>query len=106
MLREPRLLRLLHALSIATAADDDELRETLGAFWDSQFAGTKVMIDRGIERGEVAGGVDAYRMIELLVSPLYFRALVSARDLDENLIDGAIEAVLAEAREGRPAIPA
>lgn len=101
ILHSARLLRLFHALSIATATDDEELREMVRGFWSSRFEQAGKMIERGIERGELPAGVDANRIIEQLVSPLYFRALVSGEPLEEGLIDRSIEAVVAAA----PAFP-
>jgi len=95
VLLNPRLLRLFHALSIATATDDEELREMVRGFWSSRFEQAGKMIERGIQRGELPVGVDANRTIEQLVAPLYFRALVSGEPLEETLIDSSIEAVVA-----------
>jgi len=98
VLGDARLLRLLHALSIATAADDDELRETVSAFWSLRFEQAAAMIERGVERGELPAGADAHGIIERLVSPLYFRALISAEPLDDSLIRSSLDSALRDAR--------
>lgn len=98
VLREPRSLRLFHVLSIAIAADDDELRETVNAFWSSRFEQAGEMIARGIERGEIRPEVDPHEVIERLVAPLYFRALVSAEPLDADLIRRSVELVIAHTK--------
>lgn len=98
VLEDPSLLRLLHALSIATGSDDDELRETVSAFWGSRFEQAAVMVERAVARGELPRDVDAHELIERLVSPFYFRALISAEPLDDALIGSSVEAVLSEAR--------
>lgn len=97
ILSEPRMLRFFHALSIAAASEDTELRETVAAFWDSRFDGAAVMVERAIERGELPIRTDPRPLIESLVAPLYFRVLVSAEPLDRSLIEGAVAAALSEA---------
>lgn len=96
VLCDERLLRLFHALSIATGSEDAELIETVNEFWSSRFERAAVMIERGVERGELPPDAEALEMIERLVSPLYFRALISAEPLDDELIRSSIEAVVHE----------
>lgn len=88
------MLRLFHALSVATAADDEELRETVRAFWSARFEQGGAMIERAIARGELPAGVNANRLLEQLVSPLYFRALVTGEPLDERLIEAQVALAL------------
>lgn len=98
VLGDARLLQLFHALSVAASSDDDELRETVRAFWILRFEQASTMIGRGVERGELLDEVDPHQIIERLVAPLYFRALVSGEPLDGSLIRPAIEFVLAQLR--------
>ncbi len=99
VLSDERMLRFFRTLSIAAASDDLELRETIAAFWGMRFEQAAVMIDRGIERGELPRGVDSDVLIERLISPLYFRALLSGVPLDPFLIPGAVEAALRDAAD-------
>ncbi|MBA2516551.1 MAG: TetR/AcrR family transcriptional regulator [Solirubrobacterales bacterium] len=87
VLEDARVLRLFHALSIATAAGDEELRVTVRAFWSARFEQGGAMVARAIARGELPAGVNADQLLEQLVSPLYFRALVTGEPLDERLIE-------------------
>jgi len=87
-------LRLFHALSVATATDDEELRETVRAFWSARFEQGGAMIERATARGELPAGVNADRLLEQLVSPLYFRALVTGEPLDERLIEAQVALAL------------
>jgi len=95
VLGDRRLLRLFHALSIATSCDDDELRETVNAFWSARFEQAAAMIERGIARGETRADVDPHEVIERLVAPIYFRALISAEPLDETLIRRSVALAMA-----------
>lgn len=83
-LSEPRLLRLFHALSAAGAEADDDLREVLRVFWAARFTGAEEMVTRAIGRGDLPAGRDPHDVIEELVAPSYFRALVTGEPLDEE----------------------
>jgi len=96
VLSDARLLQFFHALSVASGSDDDDLREMVGAFWRRRFEQAGAMITRGIDRGELPTAVDSHEIIERLVAPLYFRALISGEPLDESLIRGSIESALAQ----------
>jgi len=50
VLADPRLLRLFHALSVATASDDEELHETVRAFWERRFGQAAPMIEPAARR--------------------------------------------------------
>jgi len=97
-LAEPRLLRLFHALSAAGAEAEDDLGETLQAFWGSRFAGAEGMVARAVERGELPRSVNAHALIEQLVAPAYFRALVSGEPLEGGFTRRCVAAALAAAR--------
>ena len=60
------------------------------------------MIERAVERRELRPDVDAHEIVERLVSPLYFRALVSGEPLDDTLIRSSVASALCQAR-GRAA---
>jgi len=55
------------------------------------------MIERAVLRRELRPDVDAHEIVERLVSPLYFCALVSGEPLDETL-RSSVEATLCQAR--------
>ena len=57
---------------------DAELR---AAFWEERFRRSAVIVERAIQRGELAPGVDAYRFLEQAVSPIYFRRLVTGEPI-------------------------
>ena len=56
------------------------------------------MIERAVLRRELRPDVDAHEIVERLVSPLYFCALVSGEPLDETLIQSSVESALCQAR--------
>jgi len=96
-LADPRGLRLFRAVSAASAETEADLIETLHAFWDARFAGAEEMITRAVARGELPRGVDAHGVVEQLVSPAYFRALVTGERLDAEFTQRCVRQALAAA---------
>ena len=80
-----------------SASEDDELRDIVSVFWSSRFALAAPMIERAVVGRELWPDVDAHEIVERLVSPLYFCALVSGEPLDETL-RSSVEAALCQAR--------
>lgn len=94
---------LTQALVRLVAAEGDRrpwLREASAAFWRHRAALTEAVVDRAVERGELAGGVDAAAMLEALIAPLYLRLLVTGRALDEATVRAAAAAAALAARQG------
>jgi len=91
---DPRTLRLFHALSAASGEAEGDLSETLRAFWEARFTGAEQMIARAVERSELPESVDAHAVIEQLVSPAYFRALVTGERFDPEFTQRCVGNVL------------
>ncbi|WP_194860353.1 TetR/AcrR family transcriptional regulator [Dietzia sp. SYD-A1] len=58
----------------------EELSELRTRFWDQRFAASSVMIQRGIDRGELAPGTDARLFLQMLIAPLHLRHLLLGGD--------------------------
>lgn len=95
VLSEPRLRRQFHALSAAGAEAGGELEAMLRRFWSVRFSGAEEMIVRAVERGELPDGVDAHQVIETLVAPAYFRALVTSEPFDSGFVRMRVTAAVA-----------
>ncbi|WP_067839443.1 TetR/AcrR family transcriptional regulator [Nocardia lijiangensis] len=84
------------ALARAMAASDDD--ETLAAsragFWESRFELARVMIDRAMDRGELPRDTDPMLVLELLIAPLHFRALLTRQPLDDDHAERVVDALL------------
>lgn len=89
MLGNPATLRLLSALA-AAQAEDPELKTSAGRFWRVRFDAAAEMLRRAADRGEATLPESASEALEMLVAPLYFRALVSGRLIDSELIDRCV----------------
>lgn len=94
----PQLLRLIQALSAAGAEADGDLRDTLHAFWDERFTGAEIMFTRAVQRGELPDGLDSHTLLEQLIAPAYFRALVTGKPMDVAFTERCVATVMAAAR--------
>jgi AcrR family transcriptional regulator len=94
VLRNPRSRRIFEAAAAVQAERDDDVRSVLQVFWRRRFDGATVMLDRAVARGEIPPQRDAAFVIEQLVAPAYFRALVTGRPLDRRFTEGCVERVL------------
>ncbi|CAP54417.1 putative transcription regulator [Gluconacetobacter diazotrophicus PA1 5] len=56
-------------------------------FWRARLDAASILLKRGQARGEVAQGLDVRLATEMLIAPLYFRALVSAEEVVPELAD-------------------
>jgi AcrR family transcriptional regulator len=98
VLRNPRLLRLFQAVSAAAFEHDPEVTDAVRAFWRQRFDGAVVILTRAVERGEIPPQPDPRGVIEQLVAPAYFRALVTKQALDARLTETSVERALTLAR--------
>ncbi|MFF8772125.1 TetR/AcrR family transcriptional regulator [Kitasatospora sp. NPDC015120] len=89
--------------SMAASDDDPDLAAGRARFWSSRVETTRVVIDRAVARGELPPGTDAALALELLVAPLYFRALLTRWPVDDDLVERTVDALLHGLARDRPA---
>ena len=84
-------------LMVAATAKNPELAAPYREFLAERRAAWRMPIDRAITRGELPLEVDPDLFVDLLVGPLFYRALVSHQPIDpayvEDLVDAARRAV-------------
>ncbi len=96
-LSDRTMLRFFHALSAARADAEGDLIETLCEFWDARFSGAEEIVVRAINRGELPREAEPHAVIEQLVSPSYFRALVTGEPFDEEFCERCVRTALRSA---------
>ncbi len=74
-LRHPIVRRILPDLH-AENARSDELSALLTSVTEERRTQAMIMIDRAIERGELSERTDRSMVLDLLIAPLYWRAIV------------------------------
>ena len=80
--------------TIEEAARNPELRSRLDAFIDARRATVRAVLTRAEARGELRPGIDHELVIDLLVGPVFSRALVTGMPLDGDLAARVVDAVL------------
>jgi AcrR family transcriptional regulator len=77
------------------AADDDPARaDSRAQFWRSRYDATRTIISRAVDRHELAEDADPQLVLELLVAPLHFRALLTRQAIAEGWIERMVDALL------------
>lgn len=95
------------ALLIATLRTDDEQPEAGSLrrrFWDERFARATERLERAKKSGELPSGTDTALLLETLVSPIHFRALITGAPVDERFLRSVMRLVgvaPASSRQGR-----
>lgn len=83
--------------ALATAGDDPEIAQARAHFWGTRYELAGAMVTRAIGRGELPADTDARFLLELVVSPLHFRTLLTRQPLDpampERLVDAALRSL-------------
>lgn len=93
LLGDPSVVRLLLAFA-AARGDDPDLREIAVGFWDARLAaGSHIITDAG-DRGEIEPVEDPSLVLEMLLGPLYFRALLDGRPIDDAFQELAVARAL------------
>ncbi|MEU2060824.1 TetR-like C-terminal domain-containing protein [Streptomyces sp. NPDC013455] len=97
------LVRLLgsaqgRALLRLSVERDVSLEDRRGPYWSDRLERAKVMVRRGVERGELAADTDPGLVIEALTGPLFVRVLLSGAPLDETLVTGLVDLALEGSR--------
>ncbi|QDY80425.1 TetR/AcrR family transcriptional regulator [Streptomyces qinzhouensis] len=80
--------------SMSAAVDDRALAESREEFWKTRFGLARIMIDRAVARGEVPEGTDPAFILETLIAPLHFRALLTRRPVDGHLTGRLVDLLL------------
>jgi AcrR family transcriptional regulator len=79
---------------VAATAKHPELTEPYREFLSDRRNAWRTAIARGIQRGELPAGVDGELMVDALVGPLFYRALVSHEPIDAAYMDRLVDRVL------------
>jgi AcrR family transcriptional regulator len=85
--------RLLPALA-AEAAVNPDMRTRLRAFVKDRRAPTKLVLRRGIDRGELPADTDLDLLIDLLVGPLFYRVVFTGQRITPKVVERSIDIVL------------
>lgn len=82
------------ATAVVAEPDSQALSELADLFWSERFSAARVIVERGIERGEAAGSVDANWVVESIAGQIWFRVMVRRGSVDDDWLSGVIEGAL------------
>ena len=82
------------ARALASCGADPSMEATRERFWAARYALASQMITRAIERGELPATTDPLLVLEALVAPLHFRALLTAETTDEQFATRLVDTLL------------
>jgi AcrR family transcriptional regulator len=80
---------------IAEAAVNPQMRGLLTAMVDERRMSGRALLQRGLQRGELAGGTDIELLLDMLSGPVFYRHLVSGSATDSQVIESLVDKVLA-----------
>jgi AcrR family transcriptional regulator len=85
-----------HALehTLAVAGDDPDTRRARDHYWTSRYERSRQMVTRAIERGELPDTVEPRLVIDMLVSPLHFRIVLTREPIDARMPAQLVDALL------------
>jgi AcrR family transcriptional regulator len=92
-----------HALehTLAVAGDDPDTRRARDHYWTSRYERSRQMVTRAVERGELPDAVDPRLVIEMLVSPVHFRIVLTREPVDARMPALLVDALLRGIAGGR-----
>jgi AcrR family transcriptional regulator len=85
------------AMARAVAAEsprDGRLAAANRRFWAERLALDGVIVERAIERGEVAAETDPNRVIEAVIGPIHLRLLLTGEPIDDSFLEGIVDVVV------------
>jgi len=83
---------------VRAVASDARTEGALGdasrGFWRERFQLARIIVLRGVERGEIGADVDPNLLLESLVGPLYLRLLITREPLDDAFVEALVTQLL------------
>lgn len=87
MLNDQSLKHLLQTFFVASFDGDEAVESVISEIWRERFSDARLMIDRAVERAEIAMPERGSDALESLVSPVWFRTFISRKPVDKPFID-------------------
>lgn len=81
--------------TMASSSDDEESAQTRTEFWEARHAAVMVLVDRAKSRGELPELVDGRHLIEVFISPIHFRLLMTRESIDDAYLENLACIVIA-----------
>jgi AcrR family transcriptional regulator len=82
------------ARAMAVANDDPQVAAARAQFWQERNVLAETMIERAVARGELPHGIDPQLVLELLVAPVHFRALLTRQQVDKHYVTKLVDTLM------------
>jgi AcrR family transcriptional regulator len=82
------------ARTMAATEDDAALAANRAQFWEARYGNARAIIDRAINRNEVAAGTNPELALDMLVAPLHFRKLLTRQPIDDSLVERIVDTLM------------
>lgn len=80
--------------TMAVAEDDAALASARAEFWQARFSVARAIVDRAVQRDELAPGADPVLVLEMVLAPMHFRVLLTREPIDDAFITATVDAVV------------
>jgi AcrR family transcriptional regulator len=74
--------------------DDPRFDEQRATFWQGRYNHARTMVDRARTRGELTRAISPEMLLEMLIAPIHFRALLTHQPTDRAFITTLVDALL------------
>jgi AcrR family transcriptional regulator len=85
---------VMPSLVEAMSRDAELARLVREGFLARRRAALRVVLERGIGRGDLRGDLDLELALDVLGGPLFYRLLITGGPIDEQLAEGVVELIL------------
>ncbi|MET0326084.1 MAG: TetR/AcrR family transcriptional regulator [Ilumatobacteraceae bacterium] len=79
---------------IEASCYDDQLRSSLDDYLRGRQTTIRLILQRGIERGELGGDTDVDLVVDLILGPFFYRHLLTGAPLDRDFAHRLVEIAL------------
>lgn len=82
------------ARTMAASEDDETVAANRAQFWQTRSDIARIIIDRAVDRREIAGDTDPQLALEMLVAPLHFRKMLTRQPIDDEFVDRMVDTLI------------
>ncbi|WP_371795097.1 TetR/AcrR family transcriptional regulator [Streptomyces sp. NBC_01718] len=94
MYRQPKVRRMMAGM-VAACTEDEELHGEVQPFLDRFPAAMRLIIQRGIARGEVRPDVDVELLTAMINGSFYYRTIIEHKGVDERSVEFVAATIVA-----------
>ncbi|WP_328535594.1 TetR/AcrR family transcriptional regulator [Streptomyces sp. NBC_00344] len=99
MYRSPRVRRIMAGM-IAACTEDEEFHGEVQPFIDRFPAAMRLIIQRGIARGEVRPDTDVELLAAMINGSFYYRSIIEQKGVDERSVEFVVGMIMAAVPPG------